>query len=130
MRCSFEETTDILYSAAANAEFENGQCVSTSIMTGQLAHFGTGSVRAFFRKTAPGGNPAAPPAPTAKRRVLRSTRRSFSTTAAAPVTEYVTDTVRRLVPPEPDAAAEDEENPTAAPVRKRARFRPSSPVLK
>lgn len=130
MRCSFEETTDILYSAAANAEFENGQCVSTSIMTGQLAHFGTGSVRAFFRKTAPGGNPAGPPAPTAKRRVLRSTRRSFSTTAAAPVTEYVTDTVRRLVPPEPDAAAEDEENPTAAPVRKRARFRPSSPVLK
>ena len=124
MRCSFEETTDILYAAAANAEFENGQCVSTSIMTGQLAQFGTGSVRILLPRT----TVSTPSTKRPKKRVLRSTRRSYSTVELAPSAEYLVDDVRCLGPRTEEDANEPDESPTAAPLRKRPRFRPSSPT--
>ncbi|XP_014661495.1 PREDICTED: DNA-directed RNA polymerase II subunit RPB1-like [Priapulus caudatus] len=43
MRCSFEETVDILMDAAASAEVDWMKGVSENIMLGQLARLGTGS---------------------------------------------------------------------------------------
>lgn len=124
MRASFEETTDILYSAAANAEYENGRCVSTSIMIGQLAHFGTGSVKALFRNAPDASDQTR----RRRKRVLTSTRRSFTVASAAPMTEYLVDDVRCVGPLHDAAAQEEDDSPTAAPARKRPRFRPSSPT--
>ena len=42
IRCSFEETPDILCEAAAYGESDNGKGVSQNIMTGKLAAIGTG----------------------------------------------------------------------------------------
>jgi DNA-directed RNA polymerase beta' subunit len=42
LRCSFEETPDILCDAASYGEVDNGKGVSQNIMTGKLAHIGTG----------------------------------------------------------------------------------------
>lgn len=42
MRCSFEETVDILMEAAAHAEMDPVKGVSENIMLGQLARAGTG----------------------------------------------------------------------------------------
>lgn len=42
LRCSFEETPDILCDAACFGEFDNGKGVSQNIMTGKLASIGTG----------------------------------------------------------------------------------------
>ena len=78
MRCSFEETTDVLYQAALNADCENARCVSTSIMLGQTAHFGTGSVKVMFRRKGGCATQSKP-----RRRVLRSTRRSFRRSRSA-----------------------------------------------
>ena len=44
LRCSFEETPDILCDAAMFGEFDNGKGVSQNIMTGQLPQIGTGSM--------------------------------------------------------------------------------------
>jgi DNA-directed RNA polymerase II subunit RPB1 len=120
MRCSFEETTDVLYQAALNADCENARCVSTSIMLGQTAHFGTGSVKVMFRRKGGCATQSKP-----RRRVLRSTRRSFIDGAAAPTAEYVIDNVKPVGPriEEYDRGQE----PTAPPQRKRPRFKPSSP---
>jgi len=49
MKCSFEETTDVLSDAALFAESENAKGVTASIMTGQMAALGTGTVDVFFR---------------------------------------------------------------------------------
>ena len=43
MRCSFEETVDVLMEAAAHAEFDPLKGVSENILLGQLAKIGTGS---------------------------------------------------------------------------------------
>ena len=113
MRCSFEETTDVLGDAAVFAGSENARGVTSSIMMGQLAAFGTGTVDALFpahvaderaRALAPVG------------RALRSTYRSHTTPLAAETIEYVLEEwrarpARSLSPPR----------------RKRARFRPVSP---
>ena len=48
MKCSFEETIDILCNAAINGENENALGVTTSIMMGQLAKFGTGGTKLLF----------------------------------------------------------------------------------
>lgn len=45
LRCSFEETPDILCDAACFGELDNGHGVSQNIMTGKLAEIGTGSVQ-------------------------------------------------------------------------------------
>ena len=42
LRCSFEETPDILCDAACFGEIDNGKGVSQNIMTGKLAGIGTG----------------------------------------------------------------------------------------
>lgn len=44
MRCSFEETVDVLIDAAAHAELDSLKGVSESIIMGQLANIGTGSL--------------------------------------------------------------------------------------
>ena len=43
MRCSFEETVDILLEAAAHSEVDNIKGVSENIMLGQLMRGGTGA---------------------------------------------------------------------------------------
>lgn len=45
LRCSFEETPDILCDAACFGERDNGQGVSQNIMTGKLAEIGSGSMQ-------------------------------------------------------------------------------------
>ena len=42
MRCSFEETVDVLLDAACHAEVDPMKGVSENIMLGQLAKIGTG----------------------------------------------------------------------------------------
>ena len=42
MRCSFEETVDILMEASAYSECDHVRGVSENIMLGQLAPLGTG----------------------------------------------------------------------------------------
>ena len=44
LRCSFEETPDILCDAACFGELDSGKGVSQNIMTGQLASVGTGVI--------------------------------------------------------------------------------------
>jgi DNA-directed RNA polymerase II subunit RPB1 len=44
MRCSFEETVDILFDAAVFAEADHLRGVSENIMLGQLAPLGTGGL--------------------------------------------------------------------------------------
>lgn len=44
LRCSFEETPDILCDAACFGECDNGQGVSQNIMTGKLAEIGSGAM--------------------------------------------------------------------------------------
>lgn len=44
MRCSFEETVDVLIDAAAHAELDSLKGVSESVIMGQLANIGTGSL--------------------------------------------------------------------------------------
>ena len=45
LRCSFEETPDILCDAACFGECDNGQGVSQNIMTGKLAEIGSGCMQ-------------------------------------------------------------------------------------
>jgi DNA-directed RNA polymerase II subunit RPB1 len=42
MRCTFEQTTNVLFQAAAMGELDNLESVSASVMTGTLARVGTG----------------------------------------------------------------------------------------
>ena len=120
MRCSFEETTDVLCTAATYAETENARGVTSSIMMGQLAAFGSGSVDVLF----PNGSDVVLRKPAA--RVLRSTCRSFAAVAEAEteLIEYTLDAVRptgrRSLSPPPE---EDDDRV----LHKRARFRPVSP---
>ena len=43
MRCSFEETVEILLDAAAAAELDDCKGISENVMLGQMAPLGTGS---------------------------------------------------------------------------------------
>ena len=92
MRCSFEETTDVLCNAAIHAEEENARGVSSSIMMGQLASFGTGQVEVLF----PCDQVSRDLATANRPRVLRSTCRSHVPTTAAreEVMEYMLDDVK------------------------------------
>lgn len=121
MRCSFEETMDVLCNAAVFSDVENARSVTASIMTGQLSSLGTGTVDARFRtKTAPIREALRVPPGT----VLRSTCRSYiPPTESEEVVEYVFDDphpggTRPLSPPTLEGAQ----------ARKRARFRPTSPT--
>ena len=115
MRCSFEETVDVLAEASTFSSTENARGVSTSIMLGQRAAFGTGAVSVRFPRL-PNAKPSEP-----KEAVLRSSCRSFLTSLTTQVSlEYVvgsdyTEAVRPFSPPE-DCLS-----------RKRARFRMRSP---
>ena len=120
MRASFEETTDVLCNAAMFAESENARGVSTSIMTGQLAEFGTGKVGVLLPQSA---NALAAPVGRGGERVLRSTCRSHTKPEAMEVLEYVPDDTRsRAARPLSPPTAEN-----APVVHKRVRFRPRSP---
>lgn len=48
MRCSFEETVEILYEAAACGELDDCRGVSENVMLGQLAPLGTGELDVFL----------------------------------------------------------------------------------
>jgi len=119
MRCSFEETTDILCEAASFAQTENARGVSTCIMTGQTPNMGTGTVQVLF--------PTATECVAAERcrphgRVMRSTCRSYVDNTMGESIEYVVDSrrptsTRPLSPPTLESARG----------RKRARFRMVSP---
>jgi len=52
MRCSFEETVEILYEAAAHSECDPLTGISENIMLGQLGPIGTGSFDLFLNTKA------------------------------------------------------------------------------
>ncbi|KAI9805848.1 MAG: DNA-directed RNA polymerase II subunit rpb1 [Sarcosagium campestre] len=51
MRCSFEETVEILLEAAASGELDDCRGVSENVMLGQLAPLGTGELQVFLDQT-------------------------------------------------------------------------------
>ena len=120
MRCSFEETTDVLCDAAMFAQQENALGVSTSIMMGQLGKFGTGGVEMQFSTA-----PAVKVSSSDRARTMRSTCRSFTKRTEEQI-EYVLDSETRLV------SARRMSPPTvpAHVPRKRTRFRNASPPEK
>ena len=87
MRCSFEETTDVLCNAAIHAEDENARGVTSSIMMGQLSKFGTGKVVVLF----PSNDRVRGIEQKRGVRVLRSTCRSHLTHTNEETLEYVLD---------------------------------------
>lgn len=52
MRCSFEETVEILLEAASNGEIDNCYGVAENVMLGQMAPLGTGSMQLFLDQNA------------------------------------------------------------------------------
>ena len=136
MRCSFEETSDVLCDAAAFAEVDaTARGVTAAIMTGQVADVGTGAVQVLLPRRRDvhdghGGNGEAGSDGThasggngtgRRVRAMRSTCRSFATRDEAEMLEYVVDDVRpiavRCLTPPHDPPVQ----------RMRARFRPVSP---
>ena len=122
MRCSFEETVDVLNDAAMFAERdESGKGVSTAIMTGQLAALGTGAAEVLFHeRCAPPSREVVLAKP--RGRVVRSTVRAHAPAAEVEeVLEYVFGDVRPV-------GTRPLSPPTVGPAaRKRVRFRPESP---
>lgn len=121
MRCSFEETTDILCEAASFAQTENARGVSTCIMSGQLPNMGTGTVNVLMpiQERSVDNYELRP-----RGRVMRSTCRSFIPSSNTECLEYVMDiqrpsSARPLSPPTLEAGN-----------RKRSRFRIASPERK
>ncbi|OUU50638.1 MAG: hypothetical protein CBC12_05450 [Candidatus Puniceispirillum sp. TMED52] len=128
MRASFEETIDVLCDAAIYAETENARGVTTSIMTGQLGEFGSGTADVLFHTSClPSFRAEQSKGDTCKKRVLRSTCRSFvENKSSSQTVEYVFNDVK------PSAARSltpvEDSNPSGVNMRQRARFRPVSPV--
>lgn len=120
MRCSFEETMDVLCEAAGFAQSENARGVSTSIMTGQLANMGTGACQVLFPQ---GREVRTIQSIQTSGRVMRSSCRSYTARLDEETLEYVTNQtrpsgMRPLSPPTVDERGS----------RKRARFRMVSPT--
>jgi DNA-directed RNA polymerase II subunit RPB1 len=120
MRCSFEETMDVLCEAAAFAQSENARGVSTSIMTGQLASMGTGGCEVLFPQE---NHVSTIRSIQSSGRVMRSSCRSYTNRLDEETLEYVTNQtrpigMRPLSPPTIDEHG----------TRKRARFRIVSPT--
>lgn len=91
MRCSFEETADVLCNAGLHAEEENAKGVTSSIMMGQLAGFGTGRVQVLF----PCDHVSRVLDAQGTGRVLRSTCRSHrAPTESGETMEYVLDDIK------------------------------------
>lgn len=118
MRASFEETIDVLCDAAMFSTTENARGCTTSIMTGQLAEFGSGSVKVLFR------DDSTPDSYKPPRRVMRSTCRSHTVMKVPQVLEYVFGEARPTGT-RPLSPVEDENGAQSV---RRVRFRPSSPV--
>jgi len=72
LRCSFEETPDILCDAACFGELDNGKGVSQNIMTGQLAEIGTGMVDILINPSLMHPRDIIPPGVSNRKRVLKS----------------------------------------------------------
>ena len=122
MRCSFEETVDVLCEAAGFAQSENARGVSTSIMTGQLANMGTGGCEVLFPQGRMVNTMKSIQTPG---RIMRSSCRSYTKRLNEETLEYVTNQTRpsgsrALSPPTVDERG----------TRKRARFRVVSPNAK
>lgn len=129
MRASFEETIDVLCDAAIYAETENAKGVTTSIMTGQLGEFGSGSADVLFHTNCLPNSRAGQTKEVVckKRRVLRSTCRSFlEGNNASHSVEYVFSDVRPSVAR--SLTPVEDNNPSNVNMRQRTRFRPVSPV--
>lgn len=118
MRCSFEETIDVLCDAAIFSEAENARGCTSSIMLGQLGELGTGCVEVQF--------PTSKQTVTCQKRgrVLRSTCRSHDgPRVPQEALEYLMeDAVPRRVTSPPRATV-------SVVSRSRVRFRPRSPPL-
>lgn len=124
MRCSFEETTDVLCEAAMFAQHENASGVTTSIMSGQLARFGTGMTNVYVVDRKPSLNDGT----RVSQQLMRSTCRSYVEPVAEECLEYVIDvqrpvTIRPMSPPIQD----DTRDETNAVHGRRVRFRMMSP---
>jgi len=124
MKCSFEETIDVLCEAALFAESENAKGVTASIMTGQMAALGTGCVDVLFPTHKHSAHVHSKQSKcqsiVPRGRVMRSTCRSFCKADDDDVVvEYVMDNARVARPA----------SPIEGHTRKRARFRPLSPPL-
>ena len=124
MRCSFEETTDVLCEAAMFAQHENASGVTTSIMSGQLPTFGTGMIKVHVVDNKPSLNDGT----RTSQRIMRSTCRSFVEPTSSECLEYVIDvqrplTIRPMSPPIQDVS-KDGMGPQPG---RRVRFRMMSP---
>ena len=125
MRCSFEETVDVLCEAAMFAEHENARGTTTSIMCGQLSALGTGTVEVLFpRSTLPVRNESA--LLRTAGRAMRSTCRSHTMSGLPEELEYLCDSakVTGTRPMTPPPGGEEQ----GGGGRKRTRFRPVSPT--
>ena len=118
MRCSFEETMDVLCDAAAFSQHENAKGVSASIMLGQTTSVGTGACEVLFAKENHAHPRMAPVYPS----VLRSTCRSFVKNMDVEIVEYIFDDQRSSGNPRRVNHEFSESR------RVRARFRPVSPT--
>ncbi len=79
LRCSFEETPDILCDAACFGERDNGRGVSQNIMTGKLPEIGSGSMHIKVQSHMMHPRDTLKHEPKATKRVLKSTVRHRST---------------------------------------------------
>ena len=126
MRASFEETIDVLCEAAAYAETENAKGVTTSIMTGQLAEFGSGMSDVLFHESCLPMRQEVQEVNAQKiaKTVLRSTCRSYiQDTNTTQTVEYVFGDIRPSAARPLSPCIPDNEKQ-----RQRVRFRPVSPV--
>ena len=118
MRCSFEETMDVLCEAAVFGESENACGVTSCIMTGQLAKLGTGGVDVSVRDDTVKVSTRRRQGP----RVLRSKCRSHLDDEAM-CGRLRVEQVWNHPPERPRPAS-----PHEGILRKRIRWRPTSPV--
>ena len=119
MRCSFEETMDVLCEAAAFAQRENARGISTSIMTGQLANMGTGACHVRFPLERTINNIHSIQS---SGRIMRSSCRSYTKRLDEETLEYVIKQTRPSGMRSLSPTVVDERG-----IHKRVRFRMVSP---
>ena len=131
MRASFEETIDVLCDAACYAETENAKGVTTSIMTGQLAEFGTGTTDVLFHEDCLAKDRYEDMKTTTSRkcRVFRSTCRSH----IADPEEVYNSSIEYVINDPDQASSVNKSTPAffdSDSIRPRARFKLVSPNKK
>lgn len=141
-KCSFEETPDVLSEAAMFGETDNGQGVSTAIMTGQLANLGSGCCDVLFNTKCINYRNAFVPTKVQRKKILKSSVRSHVESVPIETVEYVHDNHKTsfmgdIQKPFEDYGSEknvmpfddlDVSETMESPPKKRIKFRPMSPV--